>query len=185
MSQILPQLTLAEFDVWALHPENVHIEYEYICGEVVRREVSDYWAAVVATQLTTQVYVHVQKHRLGYVLGGRTGFRIGDERYVPIATYTDNHRWIEVDETCYLPFTPTLAIESVSSLRQPKHLRRKITNYLRHHTTVWVVHAEDQEIEVYSPDQPVTVYRRDDSLGGGAILPGFSTSLAKLFERDN
>jgi Uma2 family endonuclease len=182
MTQSVPQFTLAEFDVWALQPENVSTEYEYICGEVVLREVSDYRAAVIATHLTTQLFMHVQQHKFGYVLGGRSGFCIGDERYVPIATYTNHSRWIQIDETCYLPFAPTLAIESVSSLRHPKHLRRKITNYLRHHTIVWLIHAEDQEIEVYNPEQPVRVLNINDTLQGEELLPDFSVAVKDIFE---
>lgn len=176
-------MTLAEFDVWALQPENINTEYEYVCGEVVRREVSDGWAAVVGARLASLIALHVRQHHLGYCMAGRAGFRLGAERYIPIATYTDKSRWIEIEETCYLPFAPTLALESISSLRHPKHLRRKILTYLRHKTSVWVINAEDEEIDVYNSDLSVRVYRHTEQLRDETCVPGLSIDLAALFEK--
>jgi Uma2 family endonuclease len=176
-------MPLAEFDLWVLQPENIDTEYEYICGEVVRREVSNGWAAMIGARLASWIALHVRQHRLGYSMAGRAGFRLGDERYVPIATYTEKSRWIEIEEVCYLPFAPTLALESISSLRHPKHLRRKIPTYLRHNTPVWVINADEEEIEVYNPDLSVCIYRHNESLQDNKTLPGLSIDLAALFER--
>ena len=48
-------------------------------------------------------------------------------------------------------------------------------------TVVWVVDAEQKQIEVYIPGQPVKVFSINETLEGGSVLPGFTLALNDIF----
>ncbi len=49
---------------------------------------------------------------------------------------------------------------------------------------VWVFWPETQTVIVYAPDAERRTLNADDTLDGGDVLPGFTASVAKLFDTD-
>ncbi len=47
---------------------------------------------------------------------------------------------------------------------------------------VWVIHPDQKYVLVYHTPEPESLLRPQDALEGGAIVPGFSMSVAELFE---
>ena len=78
---------------------------------------------------------------------------------------------------------PDLAVEIISPSQSPAQVRRKAEVYLRHGTElVWLIDPEAQTAEVWRQGTE----RRDSidaegALSGGAVLPGFSLPLKRLF----
>lgn len=108
---------------------------------------------------------------------------MGGERYAPDVAYISASQQPELAREGYNPNPPELAVEVVSSDRPDElhQLRIKIINYFAVGTGVWVVKPNDQLIEVHQPGQAVKIYRKDDTLDDGDVLPGFRLKVAEIF----
>ena len=47
---------------------------------------------------------------------------------------------------------------------------------------VWIIHPDEKYVLVYHSPEPDRFLRPQDTLDGEAIIPGFSMSVAELFE---
>ena len=47
---------------------------------------------------------------------------------------------------------------------------------------VWVVYPETRSVGVHRPDSPEAMLGEDDTLDGGAALPGFRCAVRDIFE---
>ncbi|MCC7209074.1 MAG: Uma2 family endonuclease, partial [Anaerolineae bacterium] len=84
-------------------------------------------------------------------------------------------------EAAYNPLPPDLAVEVLSPTDSLPLVMDKVVNYLAAGALVWLVFPESREVKVYTPGQPVKALGAADTLSGGALLPGFSLELKKLF----
>lgn len=83
-----------------------------------------------------------------------------------------------------LPFPPDLAIEILSAGNTAKEMQRKPRDYFAGGTRlVWHIDPESQSATVYTSPLDEIVVPPSGTLDGGYILPGFSLSLAELFDR--
>ncbi len=79
---------------------------------------------------------------------------------------------------------PDLVVEVISPTDRPEEVRGKGFNYLAEGITVWIADENPERIEVYTPGQAVKIYGIDDTLEGGAVLPGFSVLVRDIFLQD-
>jgi len=77
---------------------------------------------------------------------------------------------------------PDLAVEVLSPGNTKKEMERKLQDYFDAGVLlVWFVDPRKRTVKVYtSPDQ-FTLLRQNQTLDGGAVLPGFSLPLRELF----
>jgi Uma2 family endonuclease len=180
--QIAPPttITVEDFDIYALQPENSHRRLEFIGQEVVEL-VSNRRSSKAGVYLAAAIVVFVQEHHLGEVTGADGGYEIGTERYMPDVAFTSTVRAVGDDDAAYYPFAPDLAVEVLSPNDNLRQFRIKLSNYLAAGTTVWVLDPDTQTAEVHAPNQPVQLISKDGFLTGGTILPGFSIALTTIF----
>lgn len=61
-------------------------------------------------------------------------------------------------------------------------LRAKAAYYLDNGAQqLWLVYPDKQMIEVLYPDGDFDIYRADETLPGGAVLPGFALPVSNVF----
>jgi len=78
---------------------------------------------------------------------------------------------------------PTLAVEIVSPGDLWSEVEDKVNLYLEAGSAaVWIVEPDAQTVTVRTVDAAPRVWRRNEILQGGAVLPGFELPLAELFE---
>ena len=174
-------ISVAEFDEWVHHPENIEQNYEYIRGEIVE-VVSNSKSSKIGSILGGFIAVHVHKNDLGHTTGADGGYQVGDERYIPDAGFISKARMPEFEDASYLSIAPDLAVEVVSPTDSQRLITVKVANYLTAGTTVWLVYPDEKEIEVYAPKMAVVKLTEDDELDGGDLLPDFKLSLKTLFK---
>lgn len=86
----------------------------------------------------------------------------------------------DIDE--YMDFPPDLAVEVISPSDSAAYIRRKVRSYMANGTRLlWVVYPDDREIEVYEPGKNMVILTEEDTLTGGAVLPGFSVAVKEIF----
>ena len=75
-----------------------------------------------------------------------------------------------------------MAIEIVSQHRTIAQLTAKAREYLKAGTQlVWVVDPLTRTVQVHQPRRQVVTLSGDATLGGGAVLQGFTLPLPQLF----
>lgn len=83
----------------------------------------------------------------------------------------------------YAQYPPDLAVEVLSLSDRPNAFARKIRDYFTYGTKlVWVADPRAETVTVYTAAGQPTNLTRNDTLGGGDVLPGFSLPLAELFD---
>jgi Uma2 family endonuclease len=79
---------------------------------------------------------------------------------------------------------PNLAVEVLSVSNTKREMKRKIGEYFRVGVQlVWLIDPPTRTAEVYTAPDQRTDLTEDQSLEGGAVLPGFSLTLRRLFDR--
>jgi Uma2 family endonuclease len=90
----------------------------------------------------------------------------------------------EMPEKWIIEVMPNLAVEVLSKSNTPKEMELKLDDYFDAGVElVWMVNPKAQTITVYRSRDSKETLTIDDILDGGAVLPGFSLSLKKLFGR--
>lgn len=169
-------MTVEEFDAWVLLPENVGRDYEYVAGRVIE-VVSNQKSSSSAALLLGLITVYAFQNKLGFTTGADGGYWIMGERYMPDAAFVRTGRQAHPSEDAYSAIAPDLAVEVLSPSNTAEEIRIKVANYLTAGTTVWVVDADHDRIEIYAPGKPVRLLRRGEMLDGGEVLPGFSVAV--------
>lgn len=174
------QTSLEEFETYIPDPANTDRDFELIGGEIVT-VVSNNYSSIVAMLIGGLVSVYVYQNDLGYVTGADGGYEIGEERYMPDVGFISKSRQQSPCEEAYNPKPPDLTIEVISPTDSARQLRLKVANYLAHHVIVWVFDPDNEQVEVYRPNQPPDILSDDDVLDGGDVLPGFKAVVKDLF----
>ena len=79
---------------------------------------------------------------------------------------------------------PELAVEILSPKNTRAEMDRKRREYFNGGTKiVWQVYPKTKTVRVYTSITKYTELGADDTLDGGAVLPGFSLSIRRWFER--
>lgn len=181
-----PFMTVEEFEAFVDLSENVDKTFEFIGGEIIEVP-SNAFSSEIAGEIFYLIKHHLKQNNIaGHLTGEAGGYEIGGERYAPDVAYLPKSKQEVLDKQGYNSKPPDLAVEVVSSDSNAElnKLRIKITNYLFVGTVVWVVKPDDKRIEVHQVGQPVLIYRENDTLDGGDVLPDFKMKLSDVFDND-
>jgi Uma2 family endonuclease len=87
------------------------------------------------------------------------------------------------DRTTLLDGVPTLAVEILSPNDTQEEIEDKIDEYLGAGVPlVWTVNTHRRTITVHQPGQEPKLYSRSDRLPAHPAMPGFTPTVAELFE---
>ena len=106
---------------------------------------------------------------------------IDSERYIPGLRFRLKTRQTQPSTEAYNPIAPDLAVEVLSPSNTPDEMAIKVDNYLRAGVIVWVVNPDPQRVTVHRPDAAPKTYGIEDTLDGGAALPGFTLPVRDIF----
>lgn len=119
---------------------------------------------------------------LGYTFSSSTIFKLpnGADRS-PDAAWIRRERWeaLTPEQRCkFPPIAPDFIIELRSASDDLATLRKKMLEYLDAEVKLgWLINPQQQQVEVYRPQQQVELINLPTRLSGEAVLPGFSLSL--------
>ena len=174
-------VTIEEFDRIVTKPENINRNFELIAGEIVEKMVSNPRSSAIGALAVEFLSTHVRQRGLGRVTGADGGYVVGDEKYIPDAAYISKMRQEKRPDEAYNPLAPDLAVEVLSPSNDDDEMRIKIANYLAAGTVLWVIDPDRERVEVYASGQPPKILGANDTLEGGALLPGFKLAVKELF----
>ncbi|MDX1995307.1 MAG: Uma2 family endonuclease [bacterium] len=175
------KMTVEQFDVFVLQPENADRNFEYVRGEAVE-VVSNPKSSSTGARFITYMGMYLLHNDIGHLTGADGGYYVSGERYIPDVGFISYARQPELAyREGYVAIAPDLAVEVLSPSDTDDRLRVKVANYLAAGTVVWMVDVEAQIVEVYVPGKPVKQLDKNGVLDGGSVLPGFTLAVKDVF----
>jgi Uma2 family endonuclease len=180
MVSLVDAFTVEDFDQFIQLPENADKIFEFIRGELFEVP-SNPFSSYISGRVFRRVANFVEDNNLGYTTGEAGGYRVFGERYAPDVAFLAKGK--PLSQSGYNLTAPDLAVEVdfPSTTESLTNLRTKIANYLAAGTVLWLVLPETKTVEVYVPGEPVKPLGIDDTLDGGAVLPGFKLAVKEIF----
>ena len=177
-------------DVWRLEcqPMNVTERYYLIDGELCVKMSPNQLHGSIASEIARLMGNHVVERELGRVTI-EVGYHPPGERHtvlLPDVAFESRARAARRALPTYAPYMPDLAVEVVSPSQTLSQTRRKAAVYLRHGAImVWLIDPERSRAERWTAADDGTatseIVTMDGELDGGAVLPGFTLPLKRLF----
>ena len=159
---------------------------ELVDGVLVEKPVG-YYESRLAVILIQCLENFLDVHDLGIVLGADATLRLtpGLVRLPDVSFLSWNHfPNRELPAEPILPLAPDLAVEVLSTGNTAAEMERKLHEYCAAGARlVWYVYPEQRTVHVYTSPQEVRILHENNSLDGGAVLPGFQLNIHDWFER--
>jgi Uma2 family endonuclease len=157
---------------------------EYIDGEVIQKPMPNKKHSLIQTFFARILDEFLEATGLG-VIGTEWRCNFGPpshrRSFVPDLTYIAREH--DTPER-YPERAPDLAIEILSPDQPAGEFADKLQFYLMHGVRlVWVVDPERRFIVAYEPGKDAVRLGLEDVLDGGAVLPGFSVPVERIFAR--
>lgn len=157
---------------------------ELVAGQIVKGRFSGLQHGEAAVRVACLVGNHAEPGRLGFVVGGRTGFLLSTD---PDTVRTADVAFVRVDRVAkpprgYFPGAPDLAVEVVSPDDRAGEVHDKARMWLEAGARlVWVVWPETKTVTVHRPRGEPQTLREGDSLTGEDVLLGFQCDVSAAF----
>ncbi len=179
----LPPPMTAE-DLWK-QPDDGN-RYELVKGVLRKMPPAGFEHGIRAAEIGGLLHAHVKKHRLGYVCGAETGFRIArhpDTVRAPDAAFLRRESIAPQGIVKgYWEGAPDLAVEVISPGDTYAEVADKIKEWLAAGCAmVWVINPRRQTVEVHRANAEFTLLREEDILEGGDVVEGFRCNVKELF----
>lgn len=132
--------------------------------------------------LITEVNIWNRQTKLGKVFSSSTIFRLpnGGDRSPDVA-WMKLERWealTEEQQERFPPICPDFVIELRSRTEALKPLQEKMQEYLNSGLLLgWLINSQQQQVEIYRPNQDVEIVQFPIKLSGEDVLPGFVLDL--------
>lgn len=160
---------------------------ELVDGTLVEKPMG-YEEAEIAATIIILLGSFVRRHKLGIVTGPDGTIRLfpGLVRIPDVAFASwDRFPGRKRPRTAIPHLAPDLVVEVLSASNTKGEMNRKLREYFAAGVRlVWLVDHRKRVVRVHiAVDQPI-LYSEDQSLDGGAVLPGFILPLNELFVQD-
>lgn len=140
----------------------------------------------VAVNVGGAFWTFAKPRSLGIVSGADGGYRLYADRDTilsPDVGFVRAERVAGLDLLGFFPGAPDLAVEVISPSESGPMVARKVRLYLDAGCPlVWCVYRKRQTVVVHAPGAEPRTFQMGDTLDGGDVLPGFTISVAVIFE---
>ena len=179
-----PKRLWTEADLEAL--PNDGYNHELVDGELVMSPKNNPEHGEICTRLLTALFLHAKTHKLGAVWESSTGFwmrnrncRAPDVSFVSKARLTGLKR----PARKFFRGAPDLAVEVLAPSNTRAELDARLKDFFSSGTQLaWVVHPEEQFVEVCHSPTERRILGPGAVLEGENLLPGFQFPIADLFK---
>lgn len=130
-------------------------------------------------ELATEFVIWNRKYNLGKVFDSSTGFKLpnGATRS-PDVSWVAINRWnnlTEIERQKFAPICPDFVLELRSSSDSIAQLSKKMQEYIENGALLgWLINPQDQEVEIYRPNQEKQILKNPIEISAENILPNFT-----------
>lgn len=155
---------------------------ELVDGEVIVMSPSGYESEEITTRISSKLFDHVDKNRLGRVTGSNAGFILpNSDVRAPDVSFVLAER-LRKSPRSFAELAPDLMFEVKSPTDNLKKLREKIDSFLGQGTTIGVlIHPEQRWIEIRRVGQEPVTLRDGDVLSVPDILPDWELRVEEVW----
>ena len=161
------------------------VRCELIDGRIVRKTMGAP-ESFIGVQLAYFISAYLVNNRIGFLYGADALVRFAPELLLePDLAFTSRSRCPggKLPREQVASVIPNLVVEVLSPSNRPGEMARKLDAYFAAGVElVWVIDPATRSARIHTSPDAVSRLGPADSLDGGAVLPGFALSLAKLFE---
>jgi Uma2 family endonuclease len=158
---------------------------ELIDGVIVEKAMG-FYESRLAVVLAAFLEAYLGEHDLGIILGADGMIRLENQVREPDVSFFSWARFPGrlLPRGQVLALAPDFAVEVLSPGNTEAEMDRKRREYFLGGTAmVWEVSPEARTVRVYTDPVTFTPKGENDTLEGGAVLPGFTLSVRRWFER--
>jgi Uma2 family endonuclease len=183
MSSVVHETRTAH-DLWQL--PDTGVRRELVRGEVIETMPPGGQHGAIAVVLAMLLRLWTKRSNGGYV-GVEAGYILAhdpDTVRGPDVSYVSAERIPPTGiPEGFWTLAPDLAVEVVSPSETADEVREKVRDFLHAGTPlVWTIYPRSREIVVHTPDGIARTYEFNDTITNSDVLPGFTCSVAELFE---
>jgi Uma2 family endonuclease len=183
MSSVVSQ-TMTARDLWQL--PDTGLRRELVRGEVIETMPPGGQHGAIAVILAMLLRLWTKQTVGGYV-GVEAGYNLAhdpDTVRGPDVSYVQAKRIPSAGvPEGFWDLAPDLAVEVVSPSETAEDVREKVRDFLNAGTPlVWTIYPRTREVIAHTPDGIARTYSAYDSLEFLDVLPGFTCTVAELFE---
>lgn len=123
---------------------------------------------------------------LGEAFDSSAGFELpnGATRS-PDASWVSKAKWDALtpeQRQGFAPVCPEFVVELRSKTDTLKELRAKMAEYIANGSQLgWLIDPQNQQVEIYRPNQDVEILAKPSTLSGEIVLPGFTLTLKRIW----
>lgn len=160
--------------------------YELVKGVLQKMSPAGFEHGICAAEIGSKLNVYVKTHKLGYVCGAETGFKIAqnpDTVRAPDAAFVCQAS-VERQGIVrgYWEGAPDLVVEVISPGDTYAEVAQKVEEWLTAGCRmVWVLNPRRETVEVYRPNTDFTILRGTDTLEGSDVVEGFQCQVQDIF----
>ena len=177
--------TATENDVLA-RPDGVKRLCELIDGVLVEKGTG-FYKSRLGVVLIGRLEHFLERHDLGIVLGANAPLRLapGLVRMPDVSFFCwDKFPNRKLPRAPMPDLAPDLAVEVLSRSNTEKETARKMRDYFAAGTQLaWCLDPSSRTLRIYHSPQDFLVLTENETVDGGAVLPGFEVSIAEWFRR--
>lgn len=170
-------------DVLRLEEEGL---FELVSGQLKEKTMGSL-ATSTAVIISSRLFMHLESSSAGVVYSEQSFqcFANDPQRIRrPDLAFIAASRLADVEEEGHVTIAPDLVVEIVSPSETVYDLEEKLDDYRSAGVPmIWVVFPKHRRLHLYVPGQAVQELREEDTVAGGAVLPGFSAKLKDLLPR--
>jgi Uma2 family endonuclease len=163
-------------------------DHEVVNGELVSSPKNNSQHEQICGRLYFALESFNRMHRLGAVYGSSMGFWMKNRNCrAPDVSFIPKERLLRLgfkpDAKTFFPGAPDLAVEVLSPSNTRAEIDERLRDFFGSGTQIaWIVHPEEQFVELCHSLTDRQILGPGASLGGEHLLPGFSIPVADLFK---
>ena len=168
-------------------PDNGY-KYELVNGELVISPKNNFQHENLCGRLYVELANYNQAHRLGVVLGSNLGCWMKSQNCrAPDISFISKERLqrlgFKPSTRKFLPGAPDLAVEIMSPSNTRREIDERLKDFFSSGTQIaWVIHPEEQFVEVCHSPTDRTPLGLGGMLDGEHLLPEFKYPINQLFK---
>jgi Uma2 family endonuclease len=161
--------------------------YELVQGELRKMPPAGYDHGRIGGNFVGPIAVYIRQNKLGLVFLAETGFLLArnpDTVRAPDMAFVARERVnTPTSKEGYWPGAPDLAVEVISPDDSYAEVEEKVADWLNAGTRmVMVINPRTRWVTVYRTGNSAQVYKEDDVLDAGDVVPGWTMAVREIFE---
>jgi Uma2 family endonuclease len=161
--------------------------YELVQGELRKMAPAGHDHGRIVGTFSIELGRYIRDHKLGAVYGAETGFVLThnpDTVRAPDMAFVAQERVnTPTSKEGYWPGAPDLAVEVISPGDSYAEVEENVADWLNAGTRmVMVINPRTRWVTVYRTGNSAQVYKEDDMLDAGDVVPGWTIPVREIFE---